>query len=97
MRDRLGHGIIRGVTAPGPIDSGLEDLTPEQRAWAINDRRRWMRAHELAVAHPGMDIGDLYQALISLEKTPSERLEESLRRANLSAYARRTTPAQGAD
>jgi hypothetical protein len=48
----------------------------------------WRRAHEIAAAHPGVDVGDVYHVLVSWQQTPTERLGRSLRRARLFARAR---------
>jgi Spy/CpxP family protein refolding chaperone len=36
--------------------SSLESLTPEQRAWLVEDERRWQRADRIAEQHPGTDV-----------------------------------------
>jgi hypothetical protein len=61
-----------------PLVSELDALTPEQRAWLIEDERRWARAHEIASRHPGVDVGGIYRVLRNLEKTPTQRLRAGL-------------------
>jgi hypothetical protein len=63
---------LEGVTT-------ADDLAPEQRAWLARDEKRWRRAHAIAAAHPGVDVGGVYHVLRNLEKTPSQRLRDALR------------------
>jgi hypothetical protein len=58
--------------------TGLEDLTAEERAWLVEDERRWQRAQRIAERHPGVDVGGIYRVLRNLEKSPSERLRAAL-------------------
>jgi hypothetical protein len=37
--------------------SPLESLTPDQRAWILEDERRWRRAYAIAAEHPGTRRG----------------------------------------
>jgi hypothetical protein len=55
-----------------------EHLTPEQLAWLVEDERLWRRAHEIAVANPGVDAGGIYRVLRNLKKPPAERLRVAL-------------------
>ncbi len=56
----------------------LDELTDEQRAWLVQDERRWRRAHEIAGRQEGLDIGGIYRVLRNLEKTPAQRLHTAL-------------------
>ena len=58
-------------------------LTPEQQAWLIRDERRWQRAHEIATASPGVDVGGIYRVIRNLEKPPAARLAAALRHGRL--------------
>jgi len=66
------------ATAPEPDESKLDHLAPEQRAWVIEDEQLWRRAHDLAAAHPGVDVSGIYHVLRNLQKTPAERLRTAL-------------------
>jgi hypothetical protein len=68
---------------------GLEHLTAEQRQWLVEDERRWRRAHEIATAHPGIDVGGIYRVLRNLEKPPSARLKAALDHGRLRGVLRR--------
>src|SRR6185503_7546291 len=61
---------LKWHTAPVGDPQELDDLTAEQRAWAIASEARWRRAHELAARSPGTDPGDVYHALRCLELSP---------------------------
>lgn len=63
--------------------SELDRLTAAERAWLIRDEALWRRAYEAAAANPGVDAGGIYRALRNLEKTPSQRLRDSLRHGRL--------------
>jgi hypothetical protein len=63
-------------------------LTGDQRTWAEDSERLWRRAHQIASTHKGLDVGDVYHALRSLQRTPADRLRQSLSRARLRAYSR---------
>jgi hypothetical protein len=69
--------------------SELDTLTDEQRAWLVADERRWRRAHEIAMAQPGIDAGGVYRVLRNLEKTPSQRLRDALQHGRLFGVHRR--------
>jgi hypothetical protein len=68
--------------------SEIENLTDEQREWALHSEALWREAHSVAAAHPGIDPGDVYHALRCLELLPSERLRRGLTRV-------RTRPHRG--
>jgi hypothetical protein len=55
-----------------------ESLTDDERAWLVNDEKRWARARLIAARHPGVDPGGVYRVLRNLEKSPSERLNAAL-------------------
>jgi hypothetical protein len=71
-----------------PVEDALSDLTESERTLAHHSERRWQRARAIAHAHPGVDAGDVYHALQSLELDPAERLRRGLARGRLRAYAR---------
>ena len=47
-----GLAIGAGKTAASLPDNPLRDLTPDQRAWALESERLWRRAHEISKRHP---------------------------------------------
>ncbi len=55
-----------------------EQLSPEQRAWVIENEQLWRRAHEIAARNPGVDVGGIYHVLRNLKKPPAERLRAAL-------------------
>jgi hypothetical protein len=65
---------------------GLDDLTPDQREWAIASEGLWKRAHAIADRFPEHDVSDLYHALRCLALTPSRRLAAGLQRGRLHAH-----------
>lgn len=69
-----------------PLDS--ETLTDGQRAWLLSSEALWREAHAIAAANPGVDPGDVYHALRSLELPPSERLRRGLTRVRTRPHAR---------
>ncbi len=56
----------------------LDDLVTDPEAWLAENERLWRAAHDLAARNPGIDVGDLYHALVQLQRTPEERLARSL-------------------
>lgn len=60
--------------------SDIGNLTQDQQAWVRHSEALWREAHAIAAANPGMDPGDVYHALRSLELTPAERLSRGLTR-----------------
>lgn len=72
------RGTIRGM---GDVTS--ESVTDDERAWLVNDEKRWQRARTIAARHPGMDPGGVYRVLRNLEKSPSERLSAALHHGRL--------------
>ena len=64
----------------GDTQSLLTALTPDQQAWAEHSAALWCEAHVIACANPGLDPGDVYHALRSLELAPAERLRRGLTR-----------------
>ena len=58
--------------------STFESLPPEQRAWLVEDEKRWQRAYKIAERNPGVDAGGVYRVLRNLEKSPSERLRAAM-------------------
>ena len=69
--------------------SKLDALTDEEQAWILRDEECWRRAHEIAAAHPGVDVGGVYRVLRNLEKTPTERLRNALTHGRLFSVHRR--------
>lgn len=65
-----------------------EQLSGQQRAFVREKEPLWRRAHEIAAQNPGVDVSDVYHALVTWHETPSQRLEGSLRRGKLLARAR---------
>ena len=58
----------------------MADLTPEQRAWAIEHEALWRRAMDIAANHPGMDVSGVYHVLCNLRRPVEERLRRCLAR-----------------
>jgi hypothetical protein len=78
-------------TPRGTIDVVTEcpdDLSDQERDWAIHSEALWSRARAIAHAHPHVDAGDVYHALRCLELTPAARLRRALSRGRLRADAR---------
>jgi len=57
-----------------------DSLTVEQRDWVLHSEALWREAHSIAVANPGIDVGDVYHSLRCLELPPSQRLARGLTR-----------------
>lgn len=55
----------------------FDALTPDQRAWLIQDELLWQRAHAIA-ARATVDVSGVYHVLRNLQKSPSERLRAGL-------------------
>ncbi len=66
----------------------LEALSQDQRDWALHSEELWRRAHILARDHPGVDVGDLYHALRTLELPPADRLRRGLSRVRSRPHTR---------
>jgi hypothetical protein len=64
------------------------DLSADEREFARHSEHLWQRARQIASEHPGVDAGDVYHALRSLELDFTERLRRGLSRGRLRAYAR---------
>lgn len=64
------------------LEAELEQLSPEQRAWALADLALRAEARKLAVTL-GLDEGDVYHQLKHLRRTPSERLRLGLAHGRL--------------
>lgn len=75
------RGILIVVSLPDV--SPLASLTPEERAWVIEDEKRWRQAHSIATEYRGIDAGGIYRVLRNLEKTPAERLRAGLMHGRL--------------
>ena len=58
----------------------LDALALDQRAWLRHSEALWREAQAIASAHPGMDPGDVYHALRTLDLPPAERLRRGLTR-----------------
>jgi hypothetical protein len=58
----------------------VDTLTDDQRAWLLRSELLWREAHAIAASHPGMDPGDVYHALRTLDLLPAERLRRGLSR-----------------
>ena len=72
---------MEGSSRPtGETQSPFAPLTPAQQAWAEHSAALWSEAHVIAAANPGLDPGDVYHALRSLELAPAERLRRGLTR-----------------
>jgi hypothetical protein len=65
-----------------------DGLTDGERAWVVQNEARWRRAHEIARTHPGLDVGDIYHVLCTLNETPSQRVRRSLAHARLRPRSR---------
>jgi hypothetical protein len=76
------HGKLAGV-------STVESLTPEQRAWLVEDEKRWQRAYGIAERNPGVDAGGVYRVLRNLEKPPAQRLRAAMMHGRLFSSERR--------
>lgn len=81
------------VMSDRPADAELHErslagLTDEQREWAVHSEALWARARRIATEHEGVDAGDVYHALRSLELSPAERLRRGLSRGRLRAHTR---------
>jgi hypothetical protein len=70
------------------VPQALIGLSQEQRQAALESEARWRLALEIASAHPGVDGGDVFQALQCLELSPTERLKRARSRGRLRTYAR---------
>ena len=60
--------------------------TAEQRAWLERDEELWRRAYAIVSASPRgaeLDVGDVYHAIVNLERTPAERLARGLAHGRL--------------
>lgn len=64
------------------------ELTSEQRAWLERDEALWRRAHDIARAHPELDVSGVYHTLINFERPPQERLARGLAHGRLRPHAR---------
>lgn len=60
--------------------SDIANLTENEEAWVRHSETLWRKAHAIATANPGVDPGDVYHALRSLELPPAERLHRGLTR-----------------
>ena len=49
------------------------ELTSEQRAWLERDEALWRRAHDIARAHPELDVSGVYHTLINFERHAADR------------------------
>jgi len=61
-------------------ESETDTLTEHQRAWLLRSEALWREAHAIAATGPGLDPGDIYHALKSLDLAPAERLRRGLTR-----------------
>ncbi len=68
------------MTGVGTERSAIEHLSEEETAWVRHSEMLWRKAHAIAAANPGLDPGDVYHALRSLELPPAERLHRGLTR-----------------
>ncbi len=66
----------------------MQDLTEDQRAWIVKSETLWREAHGIAAANPGLDPGDVYQALRCLDLSPAERLHRGLTRVRNRSHLR---------
>jgi hypothetical protein len=65
-----------------------EDLTPDQRAWALHSEELRRRAVAIVSGRPDLDPGDVYHALRTLELAPEERLHRGLPRVRVRPHGR---------
>jgi hypothetical protein len=65
-----------------------EELTPEQRAWALHSEALRRRALAIVSERPDLDAGDVYHALRTLELSPAERLQRGLTRVRVRPHRR---------
>lgn len=72
----------------GIMRSMGEDLTDDQRAWVLQSETLWRKAHAIVNENPGLDAGDVYHALRTLELPPGERLLRGLTRVRPRPHAR---------
>jgi hypothetical protein len=49
----------------------------------VADEVRWQRAFAIVVERPDLDVGDVYHAIVNLERTPAERLARGLSHGRL--------------
>lgn len=64
----------------------LANLTAEQHAWLVRDEARWERAYAIVRNRSRdavLDVGDVYHAIVNLERTPAERLARGLAHGRL--------------
>ncbi len=66
----------------------VDELAPEERQWLLESEARWRRAHHIADRHPGLDAGDIYHVLCTIQESPSHRVRRSLAHGRLRARAR---------
>jgi hypothetical protein len=71
------------VSSTGP---DIDTLSQAQRIWLLHSEALWREAHRIAAANPGVDPGDVYQALRSLDLPPAERLRRGLTRVRNRPY-----------
>lgn len=69
------------------MTTGLEGLTEDQRAWVLHSEQAWRRAHAIARDNSGVDVGDVYHALRTLELPRAERLRRGLSRVRFRPHA----------
>ena len=70
------------------MTAGLEGLTEDQRALILHSEQVWRRAHAIVRDNAGVDVGDVYHALRTLELPPAERLRRGLSRVRIRPHAR---------
>jgi hypothetical protein len=73
--------------ASNEMADATRDLTPEQRAWVVHSEELWQKAHSIVSLQPGLDVGDVYHALRTLELPPAERLRRGLTRVRVRPHS----------
>lgn len=56
----------------------FEDLSDDEKAWAVEHEALWRRAHEIALSRPELDVSLLYHTLVNFRRSPEERLARGL-------------------
>ena len=70
------------------VGASRDDLTPDQRAWALHSEELRRRALAIVGGRPDLDPGDVYHALRTLELAPKERLHRGLTRVRVRPHGR---------
>ena len=65
-----------------------DELTPDQRAWALHSEELRRKALAIVSGRGDLDPGDVYHALRTLELSPKERLQRGLTRVRVRPHSR---------